>query len=117
MIIDRPQKGQIADLRALWKEAFGDSDSFLDVFFTTAYSPERCRCVTVDGEAVSALYWFDCEYSGERIAYLYAVATAENHRGHGYCQALLDDTHRHLSALGYEGVILSPGSDNAFEYE
>ena len=69
MTIDMPKAEQISGLRQLWKEAFGDSDAFLDSFFAIAFSPERCRCVTEDGRPVAALYWFDCGYQGENLAY------------------------------------------------
>lgn len=116
MTIDRPTEKQTRQLRALWQEAFGDSDEFLDMFRRTAFSPDRCRCVTVDGEVASALYWFDCEYEGGKIAYVYAVATARSHRGKGYCQALLKDTHAYLSSRGYIGAMLSPGSDSLYDF-
>ena len=38
MRIDHPDLGQIPELRQLWKEAFGDSDAFLDAFFMVAFS-------------------------------------------------------------------------------
>ena len=86
MTIDAPNVEQTAWLRRLWKEAFGDSDAFLDRFFTIAYSPDRCRCVTADGRVTAALYWFDCDCQGEKLAYLYAVATAQDCRGRGLCR-------------------------------
>lgn len=114
--IDAPRDIDIPALRRLWQEAFGDSDAFLDTFFGTAYSPARCRCVTVDGDIAAALYWFDCTHADRRIAYLYAVATAKAYRGQGLCHALMTDTHRHLTEQGYAGVILSPGSDSLYGF-
>lgn len=108
MTIDRPAPGQVPELRQLWKEAFGDSDAFLDAFFTTAFSPNRCRCVTVQNRLAAALYWFDVSCDGEKMAYLYAVATAEAFRGRGLCRALLEDTHGCLTRQGYTGALLMP---------
>ena len=71
MKIDHPAFEQVPGLRQLWQEAFGDSDAFLDGFFDTGFSPRRCLCVT-DGEPVAAVYWFDCRFAGEKLAYLYA---------------------------------------------
>ena len=65
MIINAPDSAQIPALRRLWQQAFGDSEQFLDIFFETAYSPDRCRCVIVDDQLAAALYWFDCGYQGE----------------------------------------------------
>lgn len=114
MRIGAPAKEQLSQLRALWKAAFGDGDAFLDCFFETAFSPARCRCVTVDGNVAAALYWFDCSLDGEKIAYVYAVATANAFRGRGLCRTLMEDTHRHLSTLGYRGAVLVPSEPSLF---
>ena len=95
-------------LRSLWKTVFGDTDAFLDAFFTIAYSPERCRYLTAGEEVVSALYWFDCAYEGGKLAYIYAVATDPNHRGQGLASQLIKETHAQLKELGYAGAVLKP---------
>lgn len=115
MIINAPAVEQVPELRQLWKEAFGDTDAFLDCFFSCAFHPERSRCITVDGCVAAALYWFDGEWEGKPIAYLYAVATRERFRGRGLCRALMEDTHGHLKDLGYQGSILVPVSPVLFE--
>ena len=114
MTIDRPVASQIPQLRNLWKEAFGDTDDFLDIFFHRAFSPDRCRCITWDGQVVAALYWFDCRWQEKNLAYLYAVATAKSCRGQGLCRLLVEDTHRHLQQSGYAGAILHPEKDGLF---
>ena len=114
MTIDRPKPEQIPQLRQLWQQAFGDTDEFLNVFFTTAYAPERCRCVTVTGQVAAALYWFDCACQEQKFAYLYAVATGRAFQNQGLCRALMENTHAHLQALGYRGAILVPGSRQLF---
>lgn len=103
------------DQRRLWQEAFGDSDEFLDAFAATAYAPERCRTLIVDGNLAAVLYWFDCVYDGKQIAYIYAVATAKAYRRQGLCHRLMEDTHRHLKKMGYAGAILVPGSKALFD--
>lgn len=111
MVIDRPRPGSVPQLRQLWQLAFGDTEEFLDLFFSTAYSPDRCRCVTEDGQVTAALYWFDCSCNGQKMAYLYAVATHPDHRGKGLCRALMASCHRHFSAQGYAGSLLVPQED------
>ena len=115
MNISNPQISQIPALRALWKEAFGDTDEFLDIFFKKVFHPSRCLCISGGEQVTAVLYWFNCLHEGKPIAYIYAVATAKSHRGQGLCRQLLDDTHRHLAALGYEGALLVPGSAALFE--
>ena len=95
-------------LRKLWKTVFGDPDAFLDNFFAIAWSPDRCKYYEQDGEAICALYWFDCCYEGGKLAYIYAVATHPDHRGKGLASRLIRETHAHLKALGYAGTVLKP---------
>ena len=114
MIIDQPTAAHIPALRQLWKQAFGDSDAFLDGFFTAGYAPERCRILTLKGRLAAALYWFDCQLREERLAYLYAVATDEAFQGRGLCRALMEDTHQQLRKQGYAGAVLVPGSESLF---
>lgn len=113
---DFPRASDEPALRALWRAAFGDTDAFLDGFFKTGFHPDRCRCMVEDGEAKSALYWFDCALGGRKYAYLYAVATAENARSRGLCTALMANTHAHLRQLGYAGAILVPGEASLFSF-
>lgn len=116
MIIDTPRPEQIPLLKALWQEAFGDTEEYLQLFFSTAFSPLRCRCVTEKGEPAAMLYWFDCAVKDRPYAYLFAVATAKAFRGRGFCHALMADTHRHLKALGYAGAILVPAEERLFAF-
>ena len=105
---DFPKLRQIPGLRKLWKEAFGDSDAFLDLFFANGFSPDRCRCMA-DGEEIAAVcYWFDIRCEGQKFAYVYAVATAKASRGQGLCRKLLADCAELLKEQGYAGILLVP---------
>lgn len=108
MTFDYPTPQQIGVLRNLWKEVFADSDEFLDAFFSTAFSPLRCRCAVEQGETVGMLYWFDLLCGSRKMAYLYAVATHPGHRGKGICRKLMADTHAMLSSQDYAGAVLVP---------
>ena len=116
MIIDQPTAAQQRQLRALWREAFGDPEEYLDLFFGTAFSPSRCRCAVKDGTVTAALYWLDGTCRGKKIAYIYALATAEAFRGRGIATALLENTHSHLARQGYTGTVLVPGEGGLFSF-
>ena len=108
MSVTYANENLIPGLRDLWKKAFGDTDEFLDLFFSTAYAPDRCRCIA-EGELVqSALYWFDCFLEDRKIAYIYAVATDPACRGRGLCRQVMEDTMGVLRSRGYAGAILLP---------
>lgn len=114
MTIDFPQFTDLPHLRALWKQAFGDSDEFWFDFVHKAKPLRRCRCLWEDDTLAAALYWFDCSWKGKHLAYLYGVATSNQFRHRGFCRALMEDTHAHLKAQGYGGCILVPGSRALF---
>lgn len=107
---DRPM------LTRLWQQGFGDEVSYIDAFFETAYAPRRSRVAVVDGVIAAMHFWFDCELEGERLAYLYAVATDKRFRGQGIATALMEDAEAVLKAQGYAGVLLSPGSESLFRF-
>lgn len=126
-----PTECMLPQLRTLWKEAFGDNDDFLDKFYETAFDKSRCRVAFID-ETVSrtegnndmlpssekiaaALYWFDCMVDTQRVAYIYAVATAKAYRGNGACHILLENTHNHLKSLGYSSTVLVPGNETLIQ--
>lgn len=112
MNIDHPNLSQVPQLRQLWQEAFGDTDSFLDKFFSFAFSPRRCLCATIGCELAAMAYWFSCE----EYAYIYAVATAEKHRGKGICHTLMDKMHHILLQEGYAGCIVMPGEESLRDF-
>ena len=107
---------EINELKKLWKEAFGDSDAFLDTFFTKVYAKERTRIQKTDEKISSALYFFTCQFNNKKIAYLYAIATKSEFRNKGLCKALMTDTHSYLKSSGYAGAILCPASDSLFKF-
>lgn len=112
MIIEKPR--ELAALRTLWKQAFGDEDPFLDSFFKVGFSRERCRCAVVDGVVAAAAYWFEVAQNKRKLAYIYAVATDERFRRRGICHELMAHIHGVLREDGYDGAILVPGSESLF---
>lgn len=110
MRVEYPSNRHLPQLRALWKQAFGDTDAFLDHFYTVGFEPMRCRCLMDGDRLAAALYWFDCFAGEAKYAYLYAVATDESYRHQGLCRYLLEDTHRILKEAGYRGAVLVPAS-------
>ena len=98
-------------LKNLWHLAFGDGMEFIDLFFRTGYSPDRCLYLEEKGQITAALYWLDCEYRGQKQAYIYAVATHPDHRGKGLCRILMNKTHELLRQQGYHAALLRPADE------
>lgn len=108
MNMNYPRPGEEDALQKLWQLAFGDSPEFIRGFFATGYDRPCSRLLTLDGRTAAALYWFDAQWEGGRLAYLYAVATHPDFRNRGLCRALMMDTHRVLTERGYDGALLTP---------
>lgn len=111
MTFDHPKQHHIPQLRSLWKAAFGDEDAYLDLFFCTAFSPDRCRCVVEEGRVLAALHWFDVSCGGAPMAYLYAVATDPAARGRGLCRTLMENVRQLLKCRGYAGILLKAADE------
>lgn len=116
MNIDFPDKSQICSLRNVWKEAFCDTDEFLDIFFSTAFSEKRALCAVRNNEVAGMMYWFDCECNDYPVAYIYAVATKKSYRGKGVCHAMMDKAHKILKQQGYACAVLVPGDKSLFDF-
>ena len=101
----------IKELTNLWHLAFGDGEEFIDLFFRTAYDPEKCLYLTEEDQISAALYWLDCEFQGQKQAYIYAVATHPDHRGKGLCRQLMEKTHEVLKQQGYTAALLRPADE------
>lgn len=106
----------IPALRELWKEAFGDPDEYLDIFFPAAYAPQRSRAVYREGEIIGGAYWLDCFLGERKLAYVYAVAIRASCQGQGLGSRLMEEIHRTLTEQGYAGVLLVPGDEGLRRY-
>lgn len=115
MIIENPRQQDIPALRTLWQQAFGDTDAFLDDFFSLAFAPERALVAKEQNEILGALYWLDCEAYGKTMSYVYAVATEKKRQGQGICKALMAEMHDCMTKAG-KGSILVPADDGLRDF-
>ncbi len=116
MIITRPESKDISILKNLWHEAFGDSYGFIDKFFKTSFNEKRATVLKIEDKVASGLYWFDCTFGNETVAYIYAVATFKEFQKQGLCNKMMEETHRHLKECGYAGACLVPSNEKLFEF-
>lgn len=107
--------------RTLWKLAFGDSDDYIDNFYTTYYRPERVVVLEEDGIVRSMTAWFDTTFvvpgQGEyRAAYLYAVATHPDCRGRGLAARLLAGADEYFRSLNIPAVTTVPAESSLHDF-
>lgn len=115
MIIRKPSKEDLPALLALWQEAFGDTPEDVENFYSTAFSFDRCL-MAEEQKPVGGIYWIDAQISGQKVAYLYAFAVAEECRGQGIGKALLEKTLESLKGEGYGAAVLVPGEETLCAY-
>lgn len=116
MIIKFPTESDIPKLKEIWKEAFGDTDDFIDLFFSMAFSKSSSLCVYDNDFLAASLYWFDGYVGNEKAAYIYGVATKKAHRGRGFSSALIKRTHELLAKKGYQVSVLVPADAGLFNF-
>ena len=97
-------------LRRLWIRAFGEPD-FWDSFFGTAFRADHTCCIEEEKRVAAALYWFDCVCRGQKIAYIFAVATDPDCRHRGLCRRLMQESHSRLRQQGYDAAMLVPAEE------
>ena len=113
-------KTDIPALKALWKQAFGDSDACISAFFESVYTPESVFVLREDGAVKAMASWLPetvCwSRKGWNAAYLYAVATDKSARGQGYCARLLAYAEAFLAPRGVKVLLLVPGEPSLRQF-
>ena len=105
------------ECRRLWREGFPtDEDRFIEHFLADYFNPKRLLSIESEGKmvAMAHLVPFDSEIG--RLAYLYALTTAEAHRGKGFASQLVDEAMKRACDEGFRAVILIPGTPSLRDY-
>ncbi|MBQ8029392.1 MAG: GNAT family N-acetyltransferase [Clostridia bacterium] len=110
----------VPQLNALWKEAFGDNDEYINLFFEMVYDSSKTFAIFNEEKIVSALYLLDINlfFEGKLYKgfYLYAAATLESQRGKGYMASLIEEAKAFAEKIGYDFIALVPGEEGLYNY-
>lgn len=83
----------IQELKKLWKDCFGDEDSYINNFFASMYNGEHVLLAEKDGMLMGASFFLPAKlYQNgiwQDIRYVYALATDRHYRGRGVARTLL----------------------------
>ncbi len=120
-MITHPIPSMHEDIKALWKETFGDSDAFLSHYFEHMYSDNTMLvCVENDEEIVAMMTMHPITLvSGENsfpARYIYAVATAEDWRNLGISTSLMEYALDEMKDEGAAAAILVPAHFSLFSF-
>ena len=113
-------KKALPEMKALWVEAFSDSEEFINLFFSKFYKPRKAFLRYDEKELVSMLYYMDLrvKYDGRRLkcAYLYGAATKLSERRQGHFNALHHTFLEELAEKKYDIIITIPQNEALFSF-
>ncbi len=107
-------------LKKLWIDTFGDSEDYVNLLFYNGYTPTECFAEVISGEVVSVLYLLKGYIKTEKAVfegrYLYAAATAVNHRGKGLMAKLLKEAQQYIKDNNISFISLVPADEGLYGY-
>ena len=114
------KSSMIYELKKLWKLVFGDSESYINLFFEHRFVPAQTMVALYDGVPIGMLFLLpitlkaeSCDYNAR---YIYAVGTHPAYRSQGVSGRLLEATHARLQAEGVALSLLVPAEPSLFDY-
>lgn len=103
-------------MKALWKEAFGDTDAFAEQAILKFAGEKNTFVCEEDGVLVSMLLAVPVTMQGEKGAYFYGLATKVSHRGQGKMRDLVAHVMQVLTQREVRFVTLIPAQSSLFSY-
>ena len=96
----------------LWREVFGDDEAFVEAFMTLCYDRENLFAHSEQGRVVSMLHLLPFRSAeGDRIYYIYGVATDPQWRGRGLGSELMLRALRRAE-VDCRAVVLIPSGED-----
>lgn len=119
-MIRHPSDTHLPALKALWQEAFHDSDEDTAHYFTRRHKHEN-MLVFLDGEAVAGmLSLLPMELvmgeTRQKARYIFAVATKTEYRGRGISTQLLNAAHDLIAREGGAAAVLMPAEQSLYDF-
>jgi len=114
VVLDREER----EIKRLWREVFGDEEAFIDKFLINCRTHTNSYLHYEREKLVSMLHIvpFRSE-AGERIAYVYAVATDPEWRHKGLASALMTEAMESVRSSFDKAVLIPSDDDVARFYE
>ncbi len=119
MIISFASDNDTPDVRHIWKECFGDTDSYMNAFFSSAYKPEQTLVAKIDGTTVGALQLFPHTIFKDgktyNSIYIGGVSVLPEYRMQGISKKLMTAAEDHMQKNKIEISFLVPFSFAFYE--
>lgn len=109
----------VLQLRSLWKAVFGDTDAFIDLYFSQVFRTEQCVVSVVDETVVAAMQVlpYTAKIKSKTIfgRYIFAVMCSPEYRQQGHMRAMFDFTFDYLKAEAIPFAFLIPQEAYLFD--
>ncbi|MDP4118524.1 MAG: GNAT family N-acetyltransferase, partial [Bacillota bacterium] len=120
MLIRTVKKTDENNLRQIWKDTFGDSDSFISWFFEKRFLPEYCVCAEENGKIVSCLHGYPMilNVGGKAVSAVTVsgVSTVPEYRHKGYMAEVFKFLMKKLHDQGMPLVFYTPVNANVYHF-
>ncbi|MDR1779194.1 MAG: GNAT family N-acetyltransferase [Tannerella sp.] len=107
------------EIANLWKTVFGDTDEFIDLWFSRVYKDEQTLSLSRNGRIVSALQIIPYEMSSYGsilpVGYVCGVCTLPEERGKGCMTQLMRQAEDLMRERGLALAMLIPASQQLFD--
>jgi GNAT superfamily N-acetyltransferase len=114
-------RGDLADLKEIWRRCFGDTQSYIDFYFKTRDWLSETAVLLEDGKAVSMLTMvpvdmIDKEGGKCNASMLYAIATHPDYQKRGFADRLIEFSNQYLLSKQTAVTLLVPASEELFDF-
>jgi|WetSurMetagenome_2_1015567.scaffolds.fasta_scaffold325293_1 hypothetical protein len=119
-MIREASEQDIPQLKQLFKVCFGDTDAFLDLFFTEYFPNTTCMVAIRDERIASMLFLCPAKMMDEDslrlLYYVYACGTLPEYRQLGIMDQLLQISHAFAKQQDAWGLLLVPANEHLSTY-
>lgn len=110
----------VAELKALWSQAFGDSQAYIDDYFANIFQADHTLVLQIEGIIVSMLTRIPVSLHIRGISYpgkmFYAIATKGDYQGQGLASALIKYANQLETEAGQDFSVIVPAGPDLFPF-
>lgn len=115
------KKGEIARQKEIWKLCFGDSDQYIDFYYTNRYEEDETALFLQGGEILSMLTMLPIKIvtTDQRRLHstmLYAIATHPKYQHKGFATKLIDFAQEYRRNMGDACAVMVPSGQQLFAF-
>lgn len=120
MKIVHPELNDISALKSMWKDIFGDTEEYIELFFSRVVALENILVVKNNENVLAMVFYpeYICKLGGRqtKCGYICGAATLPQFRGQGIMGKLLREAVEDMKNKGYGACVLIPAGKSLFEY-